>query len=267
MIDSTGVSHSSDEFGRRPYAGVLSECRELVRERACATLARLRDALLEELDARRDNTANAEDAEMLDGLRTQLRTDGQALEVAFGSAFDAAFGELARQHAAPGASLYGRDSQGAIELALVDDQSFSETLTVKGQASVLQGACEEELKDLQPRVALMLGIADLKAADNPVGPEAISEALKEACWALDCPRPARTLLFEQLTRKLAPELRTLYHDVNRHLVARRVLPRIRHAVRRAGTTDAGAARARAPDAADVLRQLFAPPEAPDGGAL
>lgn len=266
VIDSTGVSHTSDEFGRRPYAGVLSECRELIRERACATLARLRDALLEDLDARRDNAADADDAAMLDGLRAQLRTGGEALEATFGSAFDAAFGELARQRANADTSLYGRESQGTIELALVDDQTFSEALTIKGQASVLQGACEEELKDLQPRIALMLGITDLKGADNPVGPEAISEALKEACWALDCPRPARTLLFELLTRKLAPELRTLYHDVNRHLVARRVLPRIRHAVRRAGTTDAGAARARAPDAdaADVLRQLFAPPEAPEG---
>jgi hypothetical protein len=271
VIDAKGVGDSSGDPALRPYAGVLSECRELMRSRACSALAQLRDVLLEELEARLAATADADEATMLGELRDRLRAEGQTLEHTFGHAFDEAFRELARRRAAADRSLYGRDSQGAVELALVDEQAFSEALTVKGQASVLQGACEEELKDLQPRIALMLGIENLDAADNPVGPEAISEALKEACWALDCPRAAKSVLFELLTRKLAPELRTLYRDVNRHLVSRRVLPHIRHAVRRGGAKDPAAPAARpataAPaDAGDVLRQLFAPRDGHDGAA-
>lgn len=270
VIDAKGISHSSGDPALRPYAGVLSECRELMRSRACSALGQLRDTLFEDLEARIAATPNADEATMLAELRDRLRAEGPALEHTFGSAFDEAFRELARRRAAADHSLYGRDSQGAVELALVDEQAFSEALTVKGQASVLQGACEEELKDLQPRIALMLGIENLNASDNPVGPEAISEALKEACWALDCPRPAKSLLFELLTRKLAPELRTLYRDVNRHLVTRRVLPRIRHAVRRGGIKEPAAPRVRPAtdaqtDAGDVLRQLFAPRDGHDGG--
>lgn len=271
MIDANGISPGSGDPASRPYAGVLAECRELMRSRACSALAQMRDALLEDLDARIAAATGADEAKMLEALRDRLRAEGQALEHTFGNAFDEAFRELARRRTAVDHSLYGRDSDGAVELALVDEQAFSEALTIKGQASVLHGACEEELKDLQPRIALMLGIENLDASDNPVGPEAISEALKEACWALDCPRPAKSLLFELLTRKLAPELRTLYRDINRHLVTRRVLPRIRHAVRRGGAKEPAAPAVRPAtdaqrDTGDVLRQLFAPREGHDGVA-
>lgn len=262
VTDATRASQPPEPGAARAYAGVLAECRELIRSRACTALANLRASLEADIEDRKLGALDPEVEKMLGEVQTQLRMQGEALERSFANAFDHAFGELSRKRQGKGSDLYGRSHHGEIELSLVDDQEFSEALTVKGQANVLYGACETELKDLLPRIALMLGAAsELDASDNPAGPEAVSEALKEACWALDCPRPAKELLFEMITRKLAPELNTIYRDINQHLIVRRVLPRIRHGVRQGGVErKRPSARPRPPeveaDAAHVLRQLL-----------
>ncbi len=263
MTDTTSASAHADPAGSRAYAGVLAECRELIRTRACSALAKLRAALEEDIEARKLGALDPEEEKMLIELQVQLRAQGDELERSFASAFEHAFGALSKKKAASASTLYGGNHNGNIELSLVDDQEFSEALTVKGQANVLYGACESELKDLLPRIALMLGASsELEASDNPAGPEAVSEALKEACWSLTCPRPAKEMLFEMITRKLAPELNTIYRDVNQHLIVRRVLPRIRHGVKRGGVEKRRTPpRQRPPeveaDAADVLKQLLA----------
>ncbi len=264
MSDTTTERPSSDQGAFRPYAGVLAECHELLRNRACTTLSSLRQALVDELDARIQSSPTPEDTQVFIDLQRQLARGDEALEQAFASAFDHAFRELTRKRPAAQAPLYGAQTNAPMELSLVDDDAYSEALTVKGQANVLRGAAESELKDLEPRVAMMLGIDEFDSATNPVGPESVSEALKEACWSIQAPREAKALLFELLARRLAPELATLYRDVNQHLVARRIQPRVRHAVRRGGIEDKRPRRRHEPpadgDAADMLRQILTPRE-------
>lgn len=270
MTGTTGARQSADQGSSQPYGGVLNECRELIRTRACAALESLRDALAEDIEERKIGALDPDEEHALSELHKLLQAQGGALERCFGIAFDRAFIELSRRKPTANASLYQNEDHGSIELALVDDQAYSEALTVKGQANVLHGACEGELKDLLPRFALMLGTPEgLEAPDNPGGPETVSEALKEACWSFDCSRPAKELLFEMATRKLAPALKGIYHELNTHLVARRVLPRIRHGTKRGGVDRKGASspRQRVLDtdtgADDVLKQLLAPQA--DGG--
>lgn len=259
MTNPEGARPAADQSAARPYAGILSECRDLVRNRTCAVLTRLRDALVADLEARILATVDPDLVQPLRELQRRLQSDDGTLEQCFGSAFDHAFLQISRKRIEKGNSLYSGGEPSGLELSLIDDEEFSEALTVKGQANVLHGACERELEDLVPRIALMLGSSELGASDNPAGPETISEALKEACWSLDCAREARELLFQLLTRKLAPELNTIYRDVNQHLVVRRVLPQVRHAVRRGGGGRAETKRSGASEteAADVLKQLFA----------
>lgn len=269
MTGATGTKPQSDAGTARPYGGILSECRELIRNRACAALASVRDALSADLEERKFGALDPEEEQMLADLQAQLRAQGEALEQGFAIAFDRVFSELSRKPS-DADNLYQHDQYGEFALSLIDDQVFSEALTVKGQANVLHGACESELKDLLPRFALMLGsAAELEASDNPAGPETVSEALKEACWSFDCARPAKELLFEMMTRKLAPQLNAIYHEVNQHLVVRRVLPRIRTGPKRGGVDrKRGAQRQSTPEAeggiADILKQLLAPKTAGEG---
>lgn len=270
VTDATSASGHADPAGPRAYAGVLAECRELIRTRACSALTSLLAAMEEDIEARKLSALDPDEEKMLAELQIQLRLQGEELERSFASAFEHAFSALSKKKTASASTLYGDNHRSDIELSLVDDQAFSEALTVKGQANVLYGACESELKDLLPRFALMLGSGnELEAADNPAGPEAVSEALKEACWSLTCPRAAKEMLFEMITRKLAPELNTIYRDVNQHLIVRRVLPRIRHGVKQGGVEKRRPSSRPRPadletDAADVLRQLLTPGGSGDG---
>ncbi len=260
MIDTGSAHLPKGQSASRPYAGILSECRDLVRNRTCRVLSHLRDALIEDIETRIQATADPDLVLPLRELQKNLQNDVGMLEQCFGTAFDHAFGELSRKKPQESSSLYSDGEISGMELSLVDDEAFSETLTVKGQANILHHACDYELKDLVPRIALMLGASDLDASDNPAGPEAVSEALKEACWSYECPREAKELLFELLTRKLAPELRTIYHEVNNHLVMRRVLPQVRPPVRRGGKgrkLPGGRSEGTTTETSDVLKQLFA----------
>lgn len=246
----------------RVYAGVMSECRNMLRERLCAALASARAALDADPDPAEAQAGPTSPPACLDELRDHARPDNDELERAFSGAFDHGFRTRARKYSSTTTSLYRTDTEGTLELSLVDDQSFAESLVVKNLANLLESACEEELKDLQARVALMMGVADLDRSTNPLGAEAVSEALKQACWSLTCAQPAKVQLFEFVARKLAPALKAAYHDLNVHLIARNVLPRVRHAVRHGGALRGRTRRARSHEsseaAGDTLRQLFTP---------
>jgi hypothetical protein len=228
----------------------------MLRQRLCAALALARAAL--ETDREPAQTQPA----ALDELRDHARPDNDELERAFSGAFDHGFRSRARKYSSTTTSLYRTDTEGTMELSLVDDQSFAESLIVKNLANLLENACEEELKDLQARVALMMGVADLDRSTNPLGAETVSEALKQACWSLTCAQPAKAQLLEFVGHRLAPALKAAYHDLNAHLIARNVLPRVRHAVRHGGALRGRTRRVRSHEpgdvAGDALRQLFTP---------
>lgn len=245
----------------------------MLRERLCAALASARAALDEDLLPVEGQAGPGGPPPPLSELRDHARPDNDELERAFSGAFDHGFRTRARKYSSTTTSLYRTDTEGTMELSLVDDQSFAESLVVKNVANLLESACEEELKDLQARVALMMGVADLDRSTNPLGAEAVSEALKQACWSLTCAQPAKVHLFEFIAHKLAPTLNAAYHDLNAHLIARNVLPRVRHAVRHGGALRGRTRRPRSHEsgetAGETLRQLFTPRDerANDGATM
>lgn len=248
----------------RPYAGVLAECRRLVAERLGQALAGSVEGLDVEIQSRRLAASSAEQSDLLVEVQFQLRSLGVSLNRRFHEVYEREF-----QHRVTPEptlkSIYGGESNGLLELSLADDDQIADELLVQNLAKQLGNACEAELKDLRVRVAHMLGETSLRDSRDPIGPEAVSAALKEIVWQLDSPRPAKALLLELFHHALASPLPAFYQEINALLIARKVLPRIRHAVKRdkpriTARQSAGVAHGEAPidedEATGIIHRLF-----------
>lgn len=259
----------------RPYAGVLAECRRLVAERLGHALATATDGLDGELQNRRLAATSTDQGDLLVEVQFQLRSLGISLNRRFHEVFEREF-----QHRITPEptlkSIYGGDSNGLLELSLADDEQINDELLVQNLAKQLGNACEAELKDLRVRVAHMLGETSIRESQDPIGPEAVSAALKEIVWQLDSPRPARALLLEMFHQALREPLAVLYKEINALLIARKVLPRIRHAVKRdkprvTARQSAGQAQGGTPvdeiEATGIIHRLFNGGENADDGGV
>lgn len=279
MTDARRTDPPPQRGSFSPYGAVLSECRKLFSKRSCAVLSGLHGILASELEELRRDTSDAEYAVLLTELLRAMRFGSDSLEHHFSIAYEQVSSELATKRPWRDNRLYGSTQRAQVEITLVDEHVFAQTLSVKGQANILHNTCETELRELTPRIAMMMGRTgdgDLDPADNPLGPEAVAQALKHACCSLECPAAAQDLLFGIATRNLAMELPAVYRDVNKHLTERRVLPRARPSVKRGGGAGRNAPlRQHSPqeqaETADTLRRLVAPTQhhhgVPQGGTF
>jgi hypothetical protein len=132
------------------------------------------------------------------------------------------------------------------ELSLVDEAQIRDSLIVRSLSGRLEAACGTELQTLQMRVAFLLGTDEIDSADNPLGPAAICEALKDICWVLEEAGDARKTILDLLVTRLADELGAIFREANALLVVRKVMPELRPRARRIARRELGARRAGGP---------------------
>ena len=261
MTVDNWAGEAGKQDGFRPYAGILAECRGMLEKRAGAALERALAALVEGLEARRQESAGELEKSLSllqtqDQLRSLVKDPAAMFRTAFATSFRARAGE------APPQTVYGGDTRGLGELSLVDDEQVSEQLAVKSLANRLQVRCEGELPDLEARVAFMLGRESLESGANPLGPTALCETLKNMCWALDTTRETKLMVFDLLAGHFGEELVPIYKDLNELLVARRILPLGRPWVKRAAQDRRQSTRPESSDrrksTPSVIEQLFSP---------
>lgn len=249
-----------------PYAGVLAECSRILRQHAHAAMLAQHETLTVEIDTLCRETYDASESDKFGELRRVLLQSGDALPQEFSVSLE----RLMRQHASRPRSEernYRAQRFADVVLSLVDDMVFSEELLIGTRARQLHNACENELRELMPRIAVLLGVeGEIEEGRNPLGPELIVEALKEACWSLDCGLQARQTLLEMVTTRISVELPAAYRSIHKHLVDRKVLPRVRPSVRRGGRPEHARAQ-RSPEAAGILRRLVGQEVAAVGASL
>lgn len=266
--------------GTSSNAEVLAECRDLVLDRLCGAIAASIEDIEADLLGRFDAAISSDQVKLYTEAQRQLALVKSDIDRQFRSTFQRSFqqkSEVPRHDS----GVYGADDGTVLELALVAREEVADEVTVRNLANRMGGACEAELAELKPRLAHLFGRPEVPAENDPFAPEAVCQVLKEVCWKMDSPRSVRTLLLEQFANRLAAEMAALYREINRHLVSRRVLPRVRHVFRRnrptgmsgsrvsaAGET-VGGANGPGPENADndllgVLRQLLAAGDTPRG---
>jgi hypothetical protein len=212
----------------RESADALTACRELALTRMTKALAGMLDRLEDDLFELAEKAIDRDVQNTYLDARTQAREKRPEIEGAFRRHFVEFFNRKVEgdAKAKPQAEPLG-------ELTLVEDDDLEERIAVRDMSRKLEAACETELFPLSQRMGFLLERPDLDDEANPLAPATVCAALKDACDQINASFKVRLALLRQLERYTEVELQGLYRDVNVHLVERRILPDVRHGVRRA----------------------------------
>jgi hypothetical protein len=225
-------------------AGVLTDCRDLALNSISSALSVMLDRIEEDLFSLAENSRDREAQNLYLDARAQTREKRSAIEKAFSRHFVSFFdGKL--KGAAPRAR--NAPDGGMLELKLLDDDALEETIAVQEMTKKLKAACEPELYALGRRMGFLMERPELEDDANPMSPDTICRALKDACDTIESGYKVRLTLLKLLERYVAIDMQRIYGDINVHLVQQQILPEIRVAARRNPAT-APSAKGAAPDA-------------------
>jgi hypothetical protein len=230
-------------------ASVLTDCRDLALGRILQSLGGVLDRVEDELFALAEKARDRESRDVFLDARTQARRRRPAME----EVFRRQFLELFNRKVNGGHASRANPAEFR-ELALLDDSDLEQALAVQAMAARLREACEGELGALSQRFGFLLEKPDLADEANPVSPETVCGALKDACDQIEAAWQVRLTLLRVLEGQVEGDLRRVYHDLNSHLVERQILPEIRPTYRR-NPNPAGAARAAPAQETDVYAAL------------
>ncbi len=211
----------------RESADVLTGCRELALTRMTRALSGMLDRLEDDLFELAEKSGDRDVQNTYLDARTQAREKRPEIEGAFRRHFVEFFNRKVE-----GKSKAAADSAPSGELTLVEDDDLEERIAVRDMSRKLEAACEVELFPLSQRMGFLLERPDLDDEANPLAPATVCAALKDACDQINASFKVRLALLRQLEHYAEAELQGLYHDVNVHLVERRILPEVRHGMRR-----------------------------------
>lgn len=260
VVEFSQSRRSNGPVGNR----VLDDCGELAANRLMEAVKAATAAACAELHQLAANTRLNEMSMLyLEGMEF-LRDQAAAIEAGLRQRFFQGFKQACRKRLLRSGSSPALDS----ELSLMEPDDLEENLAVNNLANAIHNDCGEELFGLNQRVGLLLNQRDLASEDNPLGPEAISQALMDTLKGLNDSLKLRLVLVSGFSRHLPERVKTVYQTLNRFLADKGVLPSIRIGLRRGQTMGEGSldkangqpATAQDADLLGLLQQLL-------GGAL
>ncbi len=122
-----------------------------------------------------------------------------------------------------------------LDLSLVDEAAFEESLALSKSATRMQMNAVEELAALEQRIAALLRIPPDRNAANPFAPKYLCEAFLAASKELETNSRVRLILLHHFDMHIGPVLPKTYQTINQFLVEKGILPSIK--VGMSGTRD------------------------------
>lgn len=218
---------------KRALPTALDECREQAVVRLVGALDTCLSLATEKLHDLADKAPGLDMYHLhLDALQL-VRDHDEAIKQAFRKEFIEQFNQRIRRDPR-------QESARDIQFALVEPDDLEERLAAQALATGISNASAEELFGLGQRVGLLIDDADLMQADNPLGPEAIGNAVVAA---LNSPQhqainiKIRLLAASLLNHSLPERVKEIYQAINRQLVKRGVLPTLRIGMQRSRHED------------------------------
>jgi hypothetical protein len=222
-------------------AGVLSDCRDLAIERIARSLGSMFDRVEDDLFELAEKAGDRESQNLYLDARAQARDKRPLIEETFRRHFLDFFNRKVK-----GEGPAALPAEQGRTLALVEDEDLEQSIAVAEMAANLRSSCEEELFALSQRFGFLLERPALADEANPVSPEAILSALKDACDQIEAGYKVRLTLMRALEGHVAADLQLVYHDLNSHLVERHILPEIRPVILRSPASRKGTPGGSAP---------------------
>ena len=114
------------------------------------------------------------------------------------------------------------------ELSLVEKDDLEEELAVATMISRVKNACHRDLLALDMRFARMSERSELSHEGNPVGPDTLALAFREALGDWDADVLARIVAYKCFDREVMARMGDAYEAMNIHLAESGVLPELRY---------------------------------------
>lgn len=213
---------------RTEAVSLLRECREVAFRRLSAALIRMLGKVDDTLFEWSEKSENKVDQNLYFDAMREVRLKRASMEIAFKAQLIEGFNREIRKEGDAGES-----SLRAEEMSLVDDDGLEEALAVKNMVSKIEVECKQELHHLNRRVGMLLNDPELTRAKNPIGPEVICNAFREACGDFESGIKVKLIVMKLFDRYVVTEeVPGLYRAVNRLLIEKGVLPELRHDIKR-----------------------------------
>lgn len=245
---------------------LLKQCREMAIGRLSTSLTGMLDKMEETLWSMAEAATDRDERDLYMQAKDQAKVQRAAIEAQFKKRFETEFEQRANKQAGKSESAGAAAEIDLSSLSLVDDDSLSESLKVKDLASKMRGKYNDELRALDQRIGVLLKDPDLKDADNPLSPDTIFSAFKQACDEMEAGLKVKMIILNLFDQQVSKEIQGIYKDINGMLIQNAVLPKIRFGVGRpmVGTPGAAAAAAAAALASANSQATLAPGIMPQG---
>lgn len=249
------IGARAPEDGHDHVGGLLAAVREMTLKETANVVAGLLDNVDDTLfDLAEKAESNASQTEYFDGMR-ETRKRRPRIERLFAERVTHGFTDFAAGRSTRGGSDAQKAFSASGELSLVDDRELEESLAVSSMVAKADGHLSAALIALNQRLSVLSGGRTTTNANNPLGPNALTEAFRVALGELtDVNIRVRLIILKMFERYVLKGLDTLYHDVNVRLVQAGVLPQLRHptVVRRHSSAD-GSSRGKPTVGADTTQ--------------
>ena len=221
------------ERSRPPTAAkaLLSQCKAMACNKLSGIIAEALGKVENDLFAlASESTVTTEQQVLLEAM-AQVRAHREEIL----KTFDRCFAELYEQRThAPGTPLTASQEVDVSSLSLVDDSAIEEDLAINELARKTKNRLDpDQALGIQARFGHLLARESLDDEGNPLSPDAVFKALKQACAKIPGDFAVKRSLLAAVQPYVATGIDTVYADVNKNLIAHHVLPRIKHHVQRA----------------------------------
>jgi hypothetical protein len=204
---------------------LLNDCRDRMINEIDRVWNDSRDRIEDDLLSLADRSPILETRNLYYLAQGLLRTRNESLTAALRSKFMTGFDEQVRGGIT--AEVNSPNSAFDLNLSLVDEQAFEESLVVSKSASRMQVNAVEELAALEQRVTALLHQPHSKTEINPFSPKNLCETFLAACSSLDAEPKVRLILLQHFDAHIAPVLPGIYQGINQFLAEKGVLPSIK----------------------------------------
>ncbi len=254
------ADHEASRQNRRKRDSrvILDQCQKLAVEHLTRAFPTMLDKVDDALFDRVNQSENAADHSVYFDTMREMRLKRADIN----AEFKKRFGELSEDviQRVRGVSKDSKGDAGdspELKLEMLDETALEESLAVTNMVSKIRGVCHEELFPLDKRMALILGQKEIGEDDNPLGPQIICQAFRDACGVVQTSVEVKLIILKLFDIHVIGETQELYEAINDLLIEKGVMPTVkREVVKRAGGNKGAAGKA-APDAAHAANDPVA----------
>jgi hypothetical protein len=237
------MNRSGNNASGSTAASLLSECREIARNRLSEVIAGALGKIDEDLFQLADKSRDGREQQMYLEAMTRVRAHRREIQQKFDECFKDMYDKklvatrapAQKERPDPFAKPSPLGDFGGVELSLVSDSIIEHGIAIDRLAKGVKNAVpNDEMLGIRARLGVLVGRETLEDSDNPLAPEVIFEALKLACSDIPGDRDLKQTLLQAFQPYLQRSITQVYQAVNQSLVAHEILPRIRHAVQTTG---------------------------------